>query len=60
MWFSSIILTPIALFLMYAAANDAPVMQKDTWKKFFKTITFRNKQLISFLKVNKNCKFSAD
>jgi len=43
MWFSSIILTPIALFLMYAAANDAPVMQKDTWKKFFKTITFRNK-----------------
>lgn len=43
MWFSSIILTPIAFILMYAAANDSPLFEKETWKDMFRTITFRKK-----------------
>lgn len=36
MWFASFVLTPIAYILMRAAANDAPVFDKDAWKRFFK------------------------
>ncbi len=36
MWFASFVLTPIAYILMRAAANDAPVFDKDEWKRFFK------------------------
>lgn len=36
MWFASFVLTPIAFILMRAAANDAPVFDKDAWRKFFK------------------------
>ncbi len=35
MWFASIVLTPIAIILMRAAANDSPVFNKETWTKFF-------------------------
>jgi lipopolysaccharide export system permease protein len=31
MWFASIILTPIAVIFMYAAANDSPLFDKETW-----------------------------
>ncbi len=44
MWFPSIILTPIAFILMFAAANDAPLLEKDTWKMFFNVLFLRNKQ----------------
>lgn len=36
MWFASFVLTPIAYILMRAAANDAPVFDKDAWRRFFK------------------------
>ena len=36
MWFASFVLTPIAFILMRAAANDAPVFDKDAWRRFFK------------------------
>ena len=35
MWFASIVLTPIALILMRAAANDSPVFNKESWGKLF-------------------------
>ncbi|HLU87075.1 MAG TPA: LptF/LptG family permease [Taishania sp.] len=43
MWFPSIILTPIAILLMYAAANDSPVFDRDTWISFFRSMFFRRK-----------------
>lgn len=36
MWFSSMALTPIAVWLMYSAANDSAVFSKDAWKKFIR------------------------
>jgi lipopolysaccharide export system permease protein len=36
MWFASMVLTPIAFILMKAAANDAPVFDKDIWLRTFK------------------------
>lgn len=36
MWFSSMALTPVAIWLMYSAANDSPVFSKDAWKKFIR------------------------
>lgn len=45
MWFASIVLTPIAFILMYAAANDSPLFEKETWKDLFRVITFRRKVL---------------
>ncbi len=36
MWFPSLILTPIAFILMYAAANDSPVFSMETYARFFK------------------------
>ena len=31
MWFASLILTPIAFLLMFVAANDLPLFDKETW-----------------------------
>lgn len=36
MWFASIVLTPIAILLMRAAANDSPVFDREAWSKLFK------------------------
>lgn len=36
MWLASILLTPIALILLYAAANDSPIFDKDTYLSLFK------------------------
>lgn len=41
MWFSSFILTPIALILLYAAANDAPLFEKSTWASMFRFLKFK-------------------
>jgi lipopolysaccharide export system permease protein len=46
MWFASIILTPIAFFLMYAAANDSPVFHRETWKSLFKKMLFKRKVVV--------------
>lgn len=42
MWFASVVLTPIAIVLMRAAANDSPVFDKDAWKRFFKRFKRNN------------------
>ncbi|MCO5260610.1 MAG: LptF/LptG family permease [Crocinitomicaceae bacterium] len=44
MWFSSVVLTPIAIFLMYAAANDLPIASKETWAKLFRIRSFKRKK----------------
>lgn len=36
MWFSSMVLAPVAIWLMYSAANDSPVFSKDAWKKIIR------------------------
>ncbi|PIE87227.1 MAG: hypothetical protein CSA03_01315 [Bacteroidetes bacterium] len=36
MWFSSMVLAPVALWLMHSAANDSPVFSKEAWKKLFR------------------------
>ena len=36
MWFPCMALTPVAVWLMYSAANDSPVFSKDAWKKFIR------------------------
>ena len=36
MWMASIILAPIAFWLMRSAANDSPVFNKEAWLKFFR------------------------
>lgn len=40
MWFSSLILTPIAVFLTYKAMNDSVIMNADTYVNFFKRLFF--------------------
>jgi hypothetical protein len=40
MWFASFILTPVAFFVLRAAANDSPIFNKDAW---IKRIKFRKK-----------------
>ena len=44
MWFSSFILMPIAVFMMYSAANDLPINTREYWSKlirnFFARLTF--------------------
>lgn len=42
MWFPSMLLTPVAFILMRAAANDSPIFDKESWKRLFHFITFRN------------------
>lgn len=37
MWFPSMVLTPVALVLMRAAANDSKVFDKDTYLKLFRS-----------------------
>lgn len=36
MWFSSMVLAPVAVWLMYSAANDSPVFSKEAWKKIIR------------------------
>lgn len=42
MWFPSMILTPIAIILMRAAANDSPVFDKERWAKLFSFLKKKN------------------
>lgn len=42
MWFASIVLTPIAILLMRAAANDSPVFDKDAWRRFYNHFNRKN------------------
>lgn len=36
MWLSSFVLLPIGIFLTWKAAKDAPLINVDAWKKFFR------------------------
>ncbi|MFA7492722.1 MAG: LptF/LptG family permease [Proteiniphilum sp.] len=40
MWFSSIVLLPIGVFLTYKAVNDSVIMNADTYVNFFKKLFF--------------------
>lgn len=40
MWFSSLILLPIGIFLTYKAMNDSVIMNADTYIDFFKRLFF--------------------
>ncbi len=43
MWFPSLILTPIAIILMYAAANDSPIFSAETYTSFFNRMKRKQK-----------------
>lgn len=45
MWFASIVLTPIAIFLMHAAANDLPISSKEGWVRIFSKFKFKRKSI---------------
>ena len=38
MWFPSLILTPVAMILMHASANDSPVFSMETYTGIFKKL----------------------
>ncbi len=38
MWLASLLLLPIGIFLTYKATNDAPVLDADNYRKFFRVI----------------------
>ena len=42
MWFATMVLVPIAIILMRAAANDSPVFNKETWTGLLKRIKRKN------------------
>lgn len=41
MWFATMILTPIAFWLLRSAANDSPVLSKESWSRMFKKLLRR-------------------
>jgi lipopolysaccharide export system permease protein len=47
MWFATMILTPIALILLRAAANDAPVFNRENWALFFRRLKKKNATAVS-------------
>ena len=34
-WLSTVIILPLGLFLTYKATTDAPLLDSESWKKFF-------------------------
>ncbi|MBN2639375.1 MAG: LptF/LptG family permease [Bacteroidales bacterium] len=45
MWLSTMVILPLGLFLTYKATTDAPLMDTESWKKFFETNWFFRKTL---------------
>ena len=45
MWTSTLIILPIGLFLTYKATTDAPLLDSESWKRFFERLGFVNKLL---------------
>jgi lipopolysaccharide export system permease protein len=41
MWFATMVLAPIAYWLMRAAANDSPILSKESWSRLFKKLIRR-------------------
>ena len=44
-WLSSLILFPIGLFLTFKSTTDAPLLDAESWKKFFIKL-FRKRQSV--------------
>jgi len=44
MWLASGILLPLGIFLTYKATTDAPLLDSESWGKFFKQINFKKKK----------------
>jgi lipopolysaccharide export system permease protein len=42
MWFATMVLSPIAFILLRAAANDAPVFNRENWSLFFRKFKKKN------------------
>lgn len=40
MWLSTLVILPLGLFLTYKATTDAPLMDTESWKRFFETNRF--------------------
>nr|NQU92088.1 YjgP/YjgQ family permease [Bacteroidota bacterium] len=40
MWLASAVLFPLGVFLTYKATTDSPILDADSWNKFFKKILF--------------------
>lgn len=49
MWFSSLILLPIGIFLTYKAATDSPLFNSEAWRKIFSKykLSFKKKKNIT-------------
>ncbi len=45
MWTSTLIILPIGLFLTYKATTDAPLLDSESWKRFFERLGWLNKLL---------------
>lgn len=43
MWMSTIVVLPLGFFLTYKATTDAPLLDYDSWKKFFDKFAFLKK-----------------
>ena len=43
-WFSSVMLFPLGLFLTFKSTTDAPLLDAESWKKFFNRIFKRSGQ----------------
>jgi len=43
-WLSTIIILPMGLFLTYKATTDAPLLDSESWKKFFERINIFKKK----------------
>ena len=44
-WLSSLILFPVGLFLTFKATSDSPLLDGDSWKKFFRNLFHRKTAL---------------
>ena len=44
MWLSSMVLLPVGLFLAFKATSDAPLLDAESWRKFFQRL-FRTAQM---------------
>ncbi len=44
MWLASGILLPLGIFLTYKATTDAPLLDAESWGKFFKQFNFKKKK----------------
>jgi lipopolysaccharide export system permease protein len=44
MWISSVLLFPIGIYLTLKSATDSPLLDADSWKKFFRRLKFNKKK----------------